>query len=166
MLSGEIDPVREDVNVTLLYRSTGQEAWNTLATVTTNETSGYSYVWSSSSTGTYEVKASWPGDINALAAESSVQTVTVQEETESGLTDFQILYLVAAGVAASAAATYTAVYFTKIRKLRAGADKPGSAGAKSGAEEIGTPMAISEGGLSSFRHQRLRLRRCEGQGLI
>jgi PKD repeat protein len=74
-ISGSITPTRVGVTVAIHYRLTGG-TWAILANVTTVST-GYSYTWTPSALGTYEVNASWPGDANYLAAESSVTTVTV-----------------------------------------------------------------------------------------
>ena len=110
-VSGSIDPTREGVTVTIWYRPTGG-TWTTLTTVTTNENSQYSHVWTPETTGTYEVKASWLGDENTSPAESDVQPITVQEA--SGVLPWY-LYVAAAGVTAVIIATI-AFYFLKIRK--------------------------------------------------
>ncbi len=110
-VSGSIDPIRENVTVTIWHR-TGQGTWITLTTVTTDENSQYSHVWTVDTIGTYEVKASWLGDENTAPAESNVQTITV-EEAPSGVP--WELYVAAAGVTAAIIAAI-AFYFLKIRR--------------------------------------------------
>jgi len=110
-VSGSIDPIRENVTVTIWHR-TGQGTWITLTTVTTDENSQYSHVWTVDTIGTYEVKASWLGDENTAPAESNVQTITV-EEAPSGIP--WELYVAAAGVTAVIIAAI-AFYFLKIRR--------------------------------------------------
>lgn len=65
------------MTVTIWYRLGGEETWNTLTTVTTDEDSQYSYTWTPATVGTYELKASWPGDANTLPAESSIIIIDV-----------------------------------------------------------------------------------------
>ena len=77
-ISGSITPTREGANVTIYYRLTGEVMWNTLTTVLTNAASQYSYVWTPTTAGTYEIKASWLGDTTTLPAESLTQTITVE----------------------------------------------------------------------------------------
>ena len=85
-ISGSITPTRVGVTVTIYYRLTG-DTWNTLTTVPTNATSQYSYVWTPSALGTYEVNASWPGDANTNGSESSTITITVQDNTPPTIHD-------------------------------------------------------------------------------
>jgi len=75
-ISGDIDPPRPAVNVTILYRTSGG-TWGTLVTRTTDSNSSYSYEWTPETTGTYEIKASWDGDSNTLDDESNVQILEV-----------------------------------------------------------------------------------------
>jgi len=110
-ISGSIDPTRENVTVTIWHR-TGQGTWTILTTVTTDENSQYSHVWTVDTIGTYEVKASWLGDENTAPAGSNVQTITV-EEAPSGVP--WELYVAAAGVTAAIIAAI-AFYFLKIRR--------------------------------------------------
>jgi PKD repeat protein len=76
-ISGSITPERPGVTVTIWFRLTSEETWSTLANVTTDENSEYSYVWEPSEIGTYELKASWEGDEITLSAESTIITVDV-----------------------------------------------------------------------------------------
>ncbi len=78
-ISGSLDPLRENAPVTIWHRMKGEDNWNILTTVQTDENSQYSYVWSSESVATYEIKASWDGDLNTLANETTIQELTVEE---------------------------------------------------------------------------------------
>jgi hypothetical protein len=109
ILNGSISPVRVEVNVTIYYNLSG-EAWSTLTTVTTDVDGRYSYVWTPTIAGTYEVKASWEGNDNTLAAESDVWTATVKEPATN-------IYLYAAmAIAVVIAASAILVYIIRIRK--------------------------------------------------
>jgi len=74
-ISGSITPANVGETVTIWYR-TGGAPWGILATAITNEAGQYSYVWTALDTGTYELKATWIGDI--YAAESSIITVDIK----------------------------------------------------------------------------------------
>ncbi|MDH5780885.1 MAG: PKD domain-containing protein, partial [Candidatus Bathyarchaeota archaeon] len=74
-ISGSITPASVGETVTIWYRKTGKP-WGILATVTTNETSHYSYIWTALVWGTYELKATWIGD--TYAAESSIIIVDIE----------------------------------------------------------------------------------------
>jgi PKD repeat protein len=76
-VEGTITPIRYNTNVTISYRSFSTLTWNVLATVKTNSTGNYSYIWKTNETGTYYVKASWLGDANTLPAESGTKSVTI-----------------------------------------------------------------------------------------
>jgi hypothetical protein len=110
-ISGDIDPVRGNVTVTIQSRKSGVAAWTTLATVKTDSNSHYSYIWTPETAGTYEIKASWAGDPNTEGNESDAQTVTVKGAT-AGI-DPYILAAAAVGVIAIIAIV---VYFVKVRK--------------------------------------------------
>jgi len=110
-LSGSISPILGGLNVTIQYKLKDEEVWNNLTIVTTNESGQYSHVWAPETPGTYEVKASWPGDDTTSPAESNVQLITVQEPPSSTPL---YMYIVAAGVAAIIVAA--AFYFLRSRK--------------------------------------------------
>jgi len=109
-INGSISPTREGVNVTIQYRVEGEEAWNDLTSVTTNENSQYSHAWTPETAGNYEVRASYLGDDTTSPAESDVQLITVQEASAIQW----YLYVAAAGAVAIIIAA--AFYFLKIRK--------------------------------------------------
>ena len=111
-LSGSVSPPRVGVNVTIQYRLKGEKTWINLTTVTTNEQSQYSHVWTPETAGAYEIKARWPGDKSILPAESKVQSITVKE-LPSGNPWY--LFIAAAGVTAIIIAA-AAIYFLRTRK--------------------------------------------------
>lgn len=77
-INGTISPVRTDANVTIDYRASGEASWNTIATVKTDDTGSYEFLWTPATLGSYELRASWPGDEITLAA-SSTTTLTVSK---------------------------------------------------------------------------------------
>ena len=82
IVSGAISPVRTNVAVTIQYRSAG-ESWSELTTVTTDDNSQYSYIWTPTTVGTFELKARWPGDADTWSAESYIQTIIVNKMVSS-----------------------------------------------------------------------------------
>jgi len=113
-ISGAISPVRANVNVTIEYRLSGGN-WTTLATVPTDSEGKYSYNWTTTEPGSYEVRTSWEGDDNTLADESNVQNVTIKE-VEDQSTVATDIYLYAAAIAAIIIVSATAVYILRVRK--------------------------------------------------
>jgi len=116
-ISGAISPVRAGVNVTVECRPSGGN-WTTLATVTTDSEGKYSYDWTTTEPGSYEVKTSWEGDDNTLADESNVWSVTVKagEEPPTEEETTTNIYPYAATVAIIIIASATTVYILKVRK--------------------------------------------------
>ncbi len=110
-ITGSISPERKGVTVTIQYRLSGAETWIDLGTVTTNDSSQYSYNWTPTAAGTFEIKASWNGDLNTVRDESDIKTITVQEPP-TGLDS--TLLLIAGIIIVIAVAV--AVYFLKFRK--------------------------------------------------
>jgi len=108
-ISGTISPVQVSATVTIQYRPSGGN-WTTFATVTTDSEGNYSYDWTTTEPGSYEVKTGWEGNDNTLAAESDVWTVTVKEPTTN------IYLYVAMAIAVVIAVSATVVYVVKIRK--------------------------------------------------
>jgi len=93
-INGFITPERRGVTVTIQYRPAGG-SWNNLETVTTNMSSQYSHVWTPTTVGTHELKASWLGDAITESAESEVITIEVVEmhdiTLEIGRVSFQVI---------------------------------------------------------------------------
>ncbi len=113
-ISGVISPVRAGVNVTIEYRLIGGN-WTTLATVTTDSEGKYSYNWTTTEPGSYEIKTSWEGDANTLADESNVWSVTIKEAPADDKPATEI-YLFVAAIAVTVTLLGTAVYVLKVRK--------------------------------------------------
>ena len=112
-INGSIAPKRPDVNVTIQFRLSGNETWNTLETVTTDENSTYSYDWKPDKVGIYEIKASWEGDDDTLPSESEILTIKVEEAPSS------IVYFLYAGAAVAVIVVAAiAIYFLRVRKSK------------------------------------------------
>jgi PKD repeat protein len=75
-INGTVTPTREGAKVTIWYRYLGEDAWLNLTAIAADESSIYSYDWTPSKPGTYELKTSWLGDENTFRAESSTINVT------------------------------------------------------------------------------------------
>jgi 5-hydroxyisourate hydrolase-like protein (transthyretin family) len=116
MISGDIQPERPRVNVTIYYKASGETTWTLLKTVKTNNESRFSCTWSFEQLGTYEIKANWTGDSFTKSAESKVKTVRVVEKIEEGFLEIVMRHLpyILAGIAA--VVVIVVIYFVKIRK--------------------------------------------------
>lgn len=112
-ITGSITPERKGVTVTILYRLSGEETWDVLDTETTSDNSQYSHDWTPTAAGTFEIKASWNGDLNTVRDESDIKTITVQE---TSTTPDSTLLLIAGIIIVIAVAV--AVYFLKFRKQK------------------------------------------------
>jgi len=110
-ISGDIDPVRQNVNVTILYKPSGG-TWTTMGINQTDSNSRYSYTWTTTKGGTYEIKASWNGDSNTEGAESIVQTLKVK-----GAAAAIDPYIVAAAVVVIIIIAAIVVYYLRVRKV-------------------------------------------------
>lgn len=118
ILNGSISPVRVEANVTINYSLLG-ETWTTLTTLLTDVDAHYSYNWTPVTTGAYEVKASWEGDLTHLPDESDVQTVTVKEaERPSPGEPTTNIYLYIAAAAVIIIIAAAVVYVMRVRKRK------------------------------------------------
>jgi len=116
--NGSISPIRAEANVIINYRLLG-ETWNTLRTVTADADGHYSYNWTPATNGTYEVKASWEGDLTHLPDESDVQTVIVKEaETPPPGEPTTNIYLYIAAIAVIILIAVTVAYIMRTRKRK------------------------------------------------
>ncbi len=111
-ISGAISPIRVEVSVTINYRLS-EGNWSELKKMTTDPDGRYSYEWTPPTTGTYEVKASWEGDLTHLPAESEVGTVTVKEQATERPTS---IYPYAATIIVIIIVSATVVYIIRTRK--------------------------------------------------
>lgn len=82
-LYGTISPSLVNVPIILQYSVDGGDTWSDLATSSTNETGGFSYVWIQPLTGTYEVRASWSGTIQYQGATSLPAHLTIGKAPSS-----------------------------------------------------------------------------------
>ncbi|MDH5391184.1 MAG: Ig-like domain-containing protein, partial [Candidatus Bathyarchaeota archaeon] len=93
---------------TIQYK-TGTTGWTNITTVTADSTGSYTYDWTPTRAGTYEIKASWAGDADTYGAESEVKTLEVASEP------IPILVIVAA-LAVVVVVVAIAVYLLRVRK--------------------------------------------------
>ena len=91
-ISGAIEPPRTGINVTIHYRPSGG-TWTTLATVTTDSNSHYTYTWNATETGSYQLKTSWQGDSVTVSAESGIVTVTIEQKPSPDFTPYILLLI-------------------------------------------------------------------------
>lgn len=96
------------VEVTIQYK-TGTTGWTNITTVTTDSTGSYTYDWTPTRTGTYEIKTSWAGDADTYGAESEIKTLKVASEP------IPILVIVAA-LTVFIVVIAIALYLLKVRK--------------------------------------------------
>lgn len=76
-ISGSISPIRNNVTVTINFTRVGQDGWLSLANISTDESSQYSFAWEPEQDGSYQFIAFWQGDDLTAQAESSLLNVTV-----------------------------------------------------------------------------------------
>jgi hypothetical protein len=93
IISGQIDPMRPNVTVTILYRPSGG-TWTTLGTNQTDSHSRYSCTWTPTEGGIYEVMAFWEGDENTLGDMSDIVTLAVQQLVYEVGWEEQVFYVV------------------------------------------------------------------------
>jgi len=77
---GSINPAIS-TGVTIQINTNVDTTWTNLKTVTTTSDGSYSYIWNSSSAGTYNFRAIWSGNSNYYGATSSVKTLNVKNPT-------------------------------------------------------------------------------------
>jgi len=109
-ISGAITPLQGIVNVTIKYKKAGEVSWGYLANVLTNSESQYTYTWTTAEKGTYDIKASWPGDADTWPDESAPKTLRI------GVEAMDIVTYVIAGVVAVVVILAIVIYFVKFRK--------------------------------------------------
>ena len=72
MISGYLAPAGSAKDVSIKYRFAGSGSWSTLATVGTNTSGAYSYMWTPAQVASYELMASWAGDSQVAPSDSQV----------------------------------------------------------------------------------------------
>jgi hypothetical protein len=108
-ITGTITPERQDLSVTINVRKDGG-AWTALPTTVVTDSQGdYSYDWTPTEAGTYDVQTLWAGDVNTHGSESEIRTVTVEAAVSTDI------YLYAAAAAIIIAVALLAVYFLRRR---------------------------------------------------
>lgn len=105
-INGIITPTREGATVTIWYRHLGEYTWGNLTAIVTDENSAYSYAWTPSELGTYELKASWIGDENTFGTESSAITVTRLSPPVPGFTYSPAIPAVGGEITFNASSSY------------------------------------------------------------
>jgi len=116
--TGSVLPIRSGVSVTILFREFGEDQWNTLASVTTDQNGKYFFSWEPSDFGVYEVKARWEGDDLTYGAESDVLEVLVSQGAEGadgGVTNDWLYVAVGVGIVAIGAGIAVFLFFRKKR---------------------------------------------------
>ncbi len=78
VISGKINPRRANINVSVQIYRVNETDPICDTTVKTDTNSFYTYVWTPSEIGAYEVKIRWNGDPNTYPAESETKTVNVE----------------------------------------------------------------------------------------
>jgi len=113
-ISGGISPTVPNVDVTISYKPPGED-WSLLKIARTDTQSQYSFIWTTTRVGTFEIKTSWAGDDLHEGDVSDLKTVTVTSEEDQQ--DFLGTYLpyIAAGGGAIVVVVVL-LYFFKIRK--------------------------------------------------
>jgi PKD repeat protein len=109
IIHGTLNPSISSTSIMIQYRVAGQE-WLTLASVAGDAQAAYILNWRPNEPGTYEVQASWEGDPNTEACQSSMLTITVNE----GETPQTVLYL--GMIAAIIVLAALAIYFIRSGK--------------------------------------------------
>lgn len=108
-ISGSISPIRPLVVVSIFYRE-GEGEWQLLGYKATDQNAQYTYEWTPTSAGTYQIKVTWDGDDQHMGDED-MTTVTVEEAPSN-----VFLYIVGGAVAAIVIVAIAGFYFFKHRK--------------------------------------------------
>lgn len=75
---GTINPIRENVNVSVQISRANETDIVLNATVKTDADGSYAYIWKTSEAGTWEIRVSWEGDQNTKPAKSEAKNVNVE----------------------------------------------------------------------------------------
>ena len=109
-ISGSLSPAVSGTTITISRRPSGG-SWSTLSSVSATPTGAFQYVWTTSDTGTYEIKATWPGDAYTSSSESATQSIVVAAAPFP-------MTLVLAAVGAIGAVAVVAVMFLRKRPAK------------------------------------------------
>ena len=115
-ISGSLAPALQGASISILARPSGG-TWTTIATAITQQDGSYSYVWSPTTTGTWEFMASWSGNTENPSCQSTTQSITINSPTEEeNDADFPWAYLIVGIILAAAAAGIAVYFFMKQKK--------------------------------------------------
>jgi len=101
--------------VTIYHRKTGGN-WTAFEPILASSTGTYQTTWKVNEAGTYELKASWPGDSITLNASSDVKTIETTGELPPPPPDIMTYAPYIVGAIVIIAIVAIGVYFTKIKK--------------------------------------------------
>jgi len=105
-----VDPVRANASVTIEYKPT-DGTWELVPkSILTDQNSNYTLTWGPEAVGTYEVRASWSGDVNTEGAVSEVKTLTVLKATSTISINLRIEYKPSGGTWGTLATVKTNQY--------------------------------------------------------
>jgi hypothetical protein len=110
-ISGAITPARSGVRVTIWYRVVNTTTGTNLTAVLTDANSQYSYEWTTTTAGDFELYATWPGDAATMGAQSDFQNVTVNESPSTN-----ILLYVGIGIVAIIVIALILFYVFRMRR--------------------------------------------------
>lgn len=108
-ITGQVSPIKEGIAVTIYFKF-AEGNWSTLTNVVTNSNGEYTYTWSPTVAGTYELKAQWLGDVYTEPSESNVHMLSVkgnqqqppqsppQSEPHQSSSNTHIFYLLLGGI--------------------------------------------------------------------
>ena len=82
-ISGTISPIIPEVPINLEYSIDNGNTWNHLATLTTNTTGRFSYVWDPPTAASYQIRANWNGNTRYQGATSLPAHVTINKAPSS-----------------------------------------------------------------------------------
>ena len=82
-ISGTISPALSEALINLEYSADNGDTWNSLTTLTTNTTGGFSYVWIQPTSGLYQIRASWSGNTQYQGATSLPAHLTINKAPSS-----------------------------------------------------------------------------------
>jgi len=91
LIEGSVSPVRGGVSIAIEKRAVGEDAWTSLATVTTDASGHYSYTWKAEDAGSFELRARWSGDPNTFPSESQAIQIGIEESAGN-----MLVYVIAA----------------------------------------------------------------------